>query len=177
MSLKKKWAILLACLSLFAFTACAPQAAPLPGATQAAGTGAPSGAQPPADAATQPGTSPDGLANTRWTLISQGTPGSETPVITGSAPTLEFGASGQAVGNGGCNTFGAIYTVKGSGITFGTINSTMKACADNSLMQQEQQYFQGLQKANTFTRNGDRMLIFYNGSQGVMNFVQAKDQT
>ncbi len=172
MSLGKKWTILLVCLSLFVLAACAPQAGPQPAATPAAGTGAPSGAQPPAGTA-----QPDGLANTRWTLISQGAPGSETPVIANSGLTLVFGAAGQATGSGGCNSFGATYQVKGSGITFGPINSTMKACADTSLMQQEQLYFLALQKATTFNMKGDRMLIFYNGGQGVMNFVQAKNQT
>ncbi len=173
MSLGKNWTILLVCLTLFVLAACTPGAQPQPAATQAAGAGAqPSGAQPSAGTA-QPG----GLANTHWTLISQGTPGSETPVIAGSGLTLEFGAAGQATGSGGCNTFGATYQIKGNGITFGPINSTMKACADNSLMQQEQQYFLALQKATTFNMNGDRMLIFYNGAQGVMNFVQAKNQT
>src|SRR5262245_3318743 len=96
-------------------------------------------ATPPAEP-TQPSSSGDNLANTRWKLVSFGKSGSETPVVEGSTVTLEFKAESQAGGNGGCNSYGGQYKIQDKNLSFDQIMSTLMACADEHMMQQEQQY-------------------------------------
>ena len=82
MKLFKQW-ILLSVLFTAVFAAC----------TSAAETTA-----TPAPEDNNPG---NVLANTQWMLQSFGATGAETPVIEGTAVTLEFASNGQAGGSGG----------------------------------------------------------------------------
>jgi putative lipoprotein len=121
-------------------------------------------AEPLADAAS--------LANTQWRLVSFGAPGAETPVVEGSAITLEFKAEGEAGGSGGCNSYGGQYQVQGDTLSFGDVMSTLMACVDEGISQQEQAYFQALQTVGRFELAGDQLTIWYNNDQGVLNFVK-----
>lgn len=113
------------------------------------------------------------LANTQWQLESFGPVGAETPVVEGSTVTLEFDATGQAGGSGGCNSYGTEYQVQNGTLVFGEIVSTLMACADENIGEQEQQYYQALETAGEFEVSGDRLTIYYNDGQGVLNFVSA----
>jgi heat shock protein HslJ len=115
----------------------------------------------------------DPLANTQWRLVSFGEPGAEMPVIEGSAVTLEFGADGRVGGSGGCNSYGGVYQVQGDSLSFGEIVSTLMACADERVTQQEGQYLQALQSAGQFELADDRLAIRYGDGSGVLNFVPA----
>ena len=115
----------------------------------------------------------DALANTAWQLESFGPVGAETPVVEGSTVTLQFDGAGQAGGNGGCNSFGTEYQVQNGTLSFGEIASTLMACADEGISEQEQQYYQALESVGEFEVSGDRLTIFYNDGQGVLNFVSA----
>jgi heat shock protein HslJ len=101
-----------------------------------------------------------------------GPPGSETPVVPGSSVTLQFEVDGQVGGSGGCNSYGGQYEVQDNTISFSQVMSTLMACADESVNQQEQQYFQALQTAGRFEVTGDQLTIWYNGDQGVLNFAK-----
>ena len=109
------------------------------------------------------------LAGTAWQLEALGDPDSPTPVIEGDAPTLEFGADGQAGGSGGCNSFGAQYTVQGGLLQFSDLTSTLRACTDDRLNQQEQQYFAALKSAGEFEVNETQLTITYD--QGQLRFI------
>jgi heat shock protein HslJ len=111
------------------------------------------------------------LANTRWRLVTYGEPGSETPVIEGAEPTLEFAEGAQAGGSGGCNSFGAQYEVEDAELHFGQIESTLIACLEEGVMEQEQQYFQALQTAGEFDVTEEQLTIWYGDGQSVLNFV------
>jgi heat shock protein HslJ len=110
------------------------------------------------------------LAGTQWQLVSYGAPGAETPVISGGAITLAFEVGNQVSGNGGCNGYSGMYTVAGTTITFSDVVSTMMACADSAVTQQEQLYFEALRLAVSFERVGNQLTIFY--GKGQLNFVQ-----
>jgi heat shock protein HslJ/photosystem II stability/assembly factor-like uncharacterized protein len=110
-------------------------------------------------------------------LESFGPQGGETPGIEGSTITLEFDASGQAGGSGGCNSYGGEYTVEGNTLTFGLINSTLRACLDEAVTQQEAQYLAALQSAESFELTADTLTIFYEGGEGVLNFTAASPPT
>lgn len=120
-----------------------------------------------------PAHSQSALANTRWTLVSFGSPGAETPVITGSNVTLEFKTEGQVTGSGGCNSYSGKYLVQDNTLSFSQINSTLMACADAQVTEQEQSYFQALPSAGKFELRDDRLTISSADGQSVLNFSLA----
>jgi heat shock protein HslJ len=114
---------------------------------------------------------PTGLENTQWSLVSFGAPGADQPLVEGSAITLML-AGGKVGGSGGCNSYGGTYQVDGNNITFGEIIHTERACADQTMTEQEQRYFQALQSAREYQVNGDQLEITYDN--GVMTFEPAQ---
>jgi heat shock protein HslJ len=124
-------------------------------------------------AETAPGETESNLTGTQWQLISFGAPGAEVPVVEGSTVTLEFNINGQAGGSGGCNSYGGEYQVEDNVLSFSQIVSTLMACADSNVTQQEQQFFQALESAGRFELTEDQLTIQYDGGQGVLNFVSA----
>jgi len=168
MTIAKRLAYLGLGILVLALAACAAATESIPdtggGLTPAAGT--------PVVSPQAPGAG-DTLANTRWRLVSFGEPGDETPVVAGSTVTLEFEANGQVGGSGGCNSYGGKYQVQDGTISFGEIVSTLMACTDERVMQQEQQYLGALQSAGQFELAGQRLTIQYNGGRGVLNFEPA----
>lgn len=115
----------------------------------------------------------DSLMGTLWVLESFGTPSAET-AVTGETPlTLEFTLDGQVGGYGGCNSFGGSYTVEGNRLVLGEIVSTLVACVDTTLMNQEVEYLNALQTVAEFQVDGDRLAITYHEGQGTLNFISA----
>ncbi len=108
----------------------------------------------------------------QWKLASFGKSGAETPVIEGSSITLEFEEKGQLGGSGGCNSYGASYEIQGNSLTIKDVTSTLMACMDAQVTQQEQQYFQALQSATGFEISGDNLTILYGDGQSKLNFVK-----
>lgn len=82
---------------------------------------------------------------------------------TNAQITATFDQQGNVVGFAGCNNYNARYTLSGQqlftgmGMTIGPITSTQKFCADTS--NTETTYLQVLQKAKTYTVNGDGLTI------------------
>lgn len=113
-----------------------------------------------------------GLANTEWRLVSFGAPGGEAPVVGDSTITLKFGVGRQMGGFGGCNSYGGEYQVEDNLLSFSRIISTKMACADQNVMQQEQQYFQVLQSAARFEIEDDELTIYYDNGRSVLNFIK-----
>ncbi len=140
---------------------------------------APSGGNPGQPQATADGPSAGGesLAGTRWTLVSLGAPGNEVPVIEGSNVNLEFEDGGQAGGSGGCNSYSVQYQVAEKRIAFLEVVSTLMACDDPAVTNQEAQYLQALRSASRFTIAGDTMSILYDNDQHVLNFVRMAAST
>ena len=108
----------------------------------------------------------------KWSLVSFGKTGAETPVVEGSTITLEFNDDSQLGGSGGCNSYGAQYTLEGQTLTVKEVVSTLMACADDLVMQQETQYFTALQNISSFEISGDALTIYYDNGQSQMNFVK-----
>ena len=94
-------------------------------------------------------------------MVLQG--GSAFTYPTNAQITATFDSQGNLVGFAGCNNYNAIYTLSGQqlytgmGISIGPITSTQKYCADMS--DTETTYLQVLQKAKTYTVNGDGLTI------------------
>jgi heat shock protein HslJ len=112
------------------------------------------------------------LAGTQWMLESFGSAGTVESVQSDFPITLAFDDAGQAGGSGGCNTYGAAYQVQDGVLSFGPVNSTKRACADNAATQQEQRFFQALQAAGAFELSEDRLVITYGDGQETLTFVR-----
>lgn len=145
-TVKKHLIILVAALlAAIALAACAAPATTQP----AAQPEAPTGQAQPNPPAEQPG-----LSGTKWNLTDL----NGTAPIADRVPTLEFGADGQATGNGSCNQYFGSYTVDGGTLNFGQLGSTMMAC-EEPVMQQEISFLQTLGTAAIFTVAGDTLTI------------------
>ncbi|MCC6456703.1 MAG: META domain-containing protein [Caldilineaceae bacterium] len=114
------------------------------------------------------------LAGTQWTLTAFGKAGAETPVVGEKPITLEFTSDGQATGNGGCNSYGGTYQAQHSALSFGEMVSTLVACVDSALMDQETRYFTALQTVDEFVLTEDELTIYYDGGQGMLHFVKSE---
>ncbi len=100
----------------------------------------------------------DDLAGTQWQLISiAGTPLPEQVIIT-----LLFNDEAQASGMGGCNGYGATYTIDGSAIQLTDIVSTLMAC---DLLDYEVAYFAALQTASSYELSANELTITYEDGQ------------
>jgi heat shock protein HslJ len=109
------------------------------------------------------------LNATSWTLTKlQG-----KPILPNSAPTLAF-ADGQASGNGSCNSFGSSYKVRNDTLTFGPMMSTLMACMDTGVMEQESAYLAALASVAKYSLENDRLILYDSGGQAVAEFVKAQ---
>jgi heat shock protein HslJ len=113
------------------------------------------------------------LEMTSWNLVSYGEPGSETQIIEGTEVTLEFQDTTQAAGLGGCNSFGAQYQATNGDISFTEIISTLIACEEEGVMEQEDAYFQALENAEEYELMDGELRIWYDQGQRVLNFEEA----
>ena len=114
------------------------------------------------------------LIGTSWTLVSFGAPGSEKAVIEDTTVTLQFESATQLGGSGGCNSYGSEYNVENGMLEVGDIVSTLMACAEEGITEQEQRYFEALRTAGSFTQTDERLTISYDEGQSVLNFVPLK---
>ena len=90
-------------------------------------------------------TSGDPLNGTAWELYSMG----QYSPIPGSRVTVNF-EDDQVSGNGGCNSYSGEYQVHGEKIEIGMLMSTLMACADPAMMEQETIFMQSLGNARSF---------------------------
>lgn len=146
--------LLVLALAALALAACAPapQAAPtaqIPPA-QSEPTTAPGAEEPTMETNSNP------LAGTSWILKE----------LDGAAPAeggrdqanLEFLADGSIAGTTGCNRYFGPFSVDGETITTGQLGSTMMACAE-PLMAQEQTFLAILGSAASYTLADDTLTI------------------
>jgi heat shock protein HslJ len=105
-----------------------------------------------------------------WTLVSYGSADAPTTVLPEAPITATFAAS-QVSGNVGCNTYSGTVQVQSNTVTFGTIVSTLMACADQNLQAQETAYLNALTTASTFQIANGQLQIIYEG--GVLTFAAA----
>lgn len=107
----------------------------------------------------------DNLVGSQWQLVAYGALGAETPVVEGSTVTLIFGSDGSAGGSGGCNVYGGGYSIDNGALRFEQLVSTLMACVDQAVMDQEAAYFRALESATGYELVDDQLIIFYGDSQ------------
>lgn len=109
------------------------------------------------------------LRRTRWQLTSFTSGGETMTPLEGTPITLEFSTQTDTGGSGGCNSFGGTYAVEDDTITFGNLFSTMMACADEAVMDQEAWFFETLALVERYNiANGDLIL---HTADGTMRFT------
>jgi heat shock protein HslJ len=97
-----------------------------------------------------------------WKLTAYGPVDSPTPAVPDVEAFLSFGADGTLTGNTGCNQLGGDYQVEGDQITFGQIVSTLIACPDLQMAQEEAMH-QVLMDTASFSIEGNTLTITKNG--------------
>jgi heat shock protein HslJ len=107
-----------------------------------------------------------------WDATSYYTGNAVTSVVGGVTLTAEFDA-GTISGNTGCNSFTGSYRVDGDSIEIGPLASTLAACPDEELQQQEQAYLAALQLAATFEVTGNRLDLFRPGHTFAATFERS----
>jgi heat shock protein HslJ len=117
------------------------------------------------------------LAGSNWQLTSFGPVGATSPVTGNVTITLAFGKDDKVGGQSGCNSYGGTYIVQDDSLQFGELTSTLIACADQAVSEQEQQYLEALQSAGRFTLEGDTLEIRYQNDSGVLNFTRSTNTT
>jgi len=97
-----------------------------------------------------------------WVVINYFRPGAVTSPVPGSQLTAEF-AKGTISGDAGCNQYSGPYEVDGTKIAIGPVASTLRACADPAVGEQESQYLAALALARTFSLAGGNLTLFRDG--------------
>lgn len=109
------------------------------------------------------------LASRSWILQSYGPASASQNVLLNTSVTLEVDESGnKAGGSGGCNSYGGDLTVRGNSFVLKNIVSTLMACSEPGVAEQETSYFDLLQRVTTFEKTdttltliaGEERLVF-----------------
>jgi heat shock protein HslJ len=96
-----------------------------------------------------------------WKLTAYGPAASPTPAVEGVDAGLTFNEDGTVSGTSGCNGLGGDYTVEGDKITFGEFVSTLMAC-DDPIMRQEEAAHKVMTGTATYKIEGDTLTITNN---------------
>jgi heat shock protein HslJ len=95
------------------------------------------------------------LANTSWLLNSI----NRQPPIAGRALTLSFQSDSQFGGNSGCNSYGGQYHASGSTMSLSQMISTLMACAEQPLNDQEAAFQKALGDATQLSLAGNQLTL------------------
>ena len=96
-----------------------------------------------------------------WKLTAYGAADAPTPAVEGVEAGLTFNDDGTITGSSGCNGLGGDYTVEGDQITFGEFVSTLMAC-DDPIMAQEEAAHKVMTGTATYKIEGDTLTITKN---------------
>ena len=93
-----------------------------------------------------------------WKLTAYGPANAPTPAVEGVEAGLTFNEDGTITGTSGCNGLGGDYTVEGDQITFGEFVSTLMAC-DDPIMAQEEAAHKVMTGTAAYKIEGDTLTI------------------
>ena len=107
------------------------------------------------------------LPGTRWNLAFLN---GHAPLGASGTVSISFEAGQQVSGNSGCNIFGGSYSTNGSRLALTQLNSTMRACADQGLNDQEAEFYQALGVVTAYEISGGQLLLRDAGGTAVLTF-------
>ncbi len=96
-----------------------------------------------------------------WRLTAHGPADAPVPAVEGVEAGLTFNEDGTVSGTSGCNGLGGDYSAEGNQITFGEFVSTLMAC-DDPIMRQEESAHKVMTGTATYTVEGDTLTITNN---------------
>jgi heat shock protein HslJ len=105
-----------------------------------------------------------GLQGTTWELVKMG----DALPVAGTTVTIMF-EDGTASGSAGCNSYSGGYSLDGDSLAFGEIASTLMACMEPGVMEQESAYLVFLQQATSHAIL-DGFLYIYRDDGSVLQF-------
>lgn len=94
-------------------------------------------------------------------------------VLGTTAITAEF-AAGNMAGSAGCNSYSATYTQAGAKLTFGPALSTLMACAEAGVMEQESAYLTALAAVVSYRMEGNHLTLFNAAGASMAQFVRQR---
>lgn len=94
------------------------------------------------------------LKGSAWELVSLG----DALTVPGTNVTLSFEKDNLG-GNGGCNSYGGEFKIKGDKLTIGSVYSTEMYCEAEGIMDQEARYFQLLSSVESFSIAGEELIL------------------
>lgn len=108
------------------------------------------------------------LVGTLWQLQSlQG-----NPALAGAEVTAGFTVEGTLAGSSGCNNYSTSYTVDGNNLSIsGAIASTMMACLEDGVMEQEAAFLAALPEIATYQVVGNQLTLLDAGGTAVTVFT------
>jgi heat shock protein HslJ len=95
------------------------------------------------------------MAQSEWVLREA----TGMPPLRGSTLTLLLSPDGQVSGSGGCNRFVGRWTEHRGRLTMTGLASTMMACADNAVMEQEQAFLKSLEGTSLATATPGKLVL------------------
>ena len=111
-----------------------------------------------------------------WKLTAYGPVNDPVPAVEGVEAGLTFNEDGMVTGTSGCNGLGGDYSVEGDQITFGDFVSTLMACED-PIMAQEEAAHRVMTDTATYTIDGDTLTITNNDNVLVLTRGAISAQT
>lgn len=96
-----------------------------------------------------------------WKLTAYGPKDAPVPAVEGVDAGLTFNEDGTVSGTSGCNGLGGDYSVDGDKITFGEFVSTLMAC-DDPIMRQEEAAHRVMTGTASYKIEGDTLTITNN---------------
>ena len=105
----------------------------------------------------------ESLNGTSWELVVI----NNRHPIEGSTITISF-KDGQVSGSSGCNSFSGEYQVRGKKIEFGMMMSTLMACVDPAMMEQETAFMQYFGNTQRFELVDGQLQFFGSGDEALM---------
>ena len=109
------------------------------------------------------------LQNTSWKLVQL----NGQPVLANTAPTLAFDSE-NASGNSSCNSFSGPYSLQSDRLRFGSLMSTLMACMEDGLMQQEGAYLSALQATVLYKIESEQLFLLDDDGQVLAVFDSVK---
>lgn len=105
------------------------------------------------------------LSGTSWALILI----NGQSVVENALPTLIIDETSVG-GNASCNSFGGDFSQEGDQLRFGPLFSTMMACLEPGIMEQEVAYMQALEAAVGFRIESGQLTLFDEEGQALLVF-------
>lgn len=121
-------------------------------------------APPPAETATT------GIEGILWRLVEYGPADAPIAALADVSVTVKFDAGNTVGGSGGCNSYGGNYQLNGQSLSVSQVVSTMMACENAAVMQQESRYLAALGSATGLHVAGTGLTIDYDG--GKLHFTR-----